>query len=118
VKLLLDQNLSPRLTDLLADIYPECIHVRELGMARASDTQIWLCAAEHGFTIVSKNADCRQTWFRSASLMVEPLALSRSPAASDRSASRHAGDAGFLDGAPPDSVARRGIDDHIGDVSA
>ncbi|WP_158308411.1 DUF5615 family PIN-like protein [Thiocapsa marina] len=37
MKLLLDQNLSPRLTDLLADIYPECIHVRELGMARVVD---------------------------------------------------------------------------------
>ncbi|MFB1486344.1 MULTISPECIES: DUF5615 family PIN-like protein [unclassified Thiocapsa] len=60
MKLLLDQNLSPRLTDLLADIYPECIHVRELGMARASDTQIWLYAAEQGFTIVSKDADFRQ----------------------------------------------------------
>lgn len=60
MKLLLDQNLSARLTDLLADIYPECIHVRELGMASASDTQIWQYASEHGFTIVSKDADFRQ----------------------------------------------------------
>jgi predicted nuclease of predicted toxin-antitoxin system len=29
VKLLLDQNLSPRLTGLLADIYQECILARE-----------------------------------------------------------------------------------------
>jgi predicted nuclease of predicted toxin-antitoxin system len=57
VKLLLDQNLSPRLVRLLADVYLECAHVHELGMDEASDTRIWRYAAEHGYTIVSKGAD-------------------------------------------------------------
>jgi predicted nuclease of predicted toxin-antitoxin system len=60
VKLLLDQNLSPRLRNLLADLYPECTHVRAVGMASASDTLVWEYATAHGFTIVSKDADFRQ----------------------------------------------------------
>ena len=60
MKLLFDQNLSPRLVRLLADIYPECLHVHELGMDTASDTEVWSYAAEHGYTIVSKDADFHQ----------------------------------------------------------
>jgi predicted nuclease of predicted toxin-antitoxin system len=41
VKLLLDHNLSPKLVRLLADVYPECMHVRELSMERAPDTEVW-----------------------------------------------------------------------------
>ena len=60
MKLLLDHNLSPRLVRLLADVYPECTQVRDLDMERASDTEVWRYAAEHGLTIVSKDADFRQ----------------------------------------------------------
>jgi predicted nuclease of predicted toxin-antitoxin system len=60
VKLLLDHNLSPKLVRLLADVYPDSTHVRELGMARAQDTEVWQYAAEHGFTIVTKDADFHQ----------------------------------------------------------
>ena len=60
MRLLFDQNLSPRLVRLLADVYPECSHVYDLGLDRASDTEIWNYAAEHGLTIVSKDADFHQ----------------------------------------------------------
>jgi predicted nuclease of predicted toxin-antitoxin system len=60
VKLRLDHNLSPKLVRLLADVYPECMHVHELGMEQASDTEVWDYAAEHGLTIVSKDADFHQ----------------------------------------------------------
>jgi predicted nuclease of predicted toxin-antitoxin system len=60
VKLLLDHNLSPKLVRLLADVYPQCTHVRELGMERAQDTEVWRHATEHGFTIVTKDADFHQ----------------------------------------------------------
>jgi hypothetical protein len=36
MKLLFDQNLSPRLPRLLADIYGESIHVREVGKQAAT----------------------------------------------------------------------------------
>lgn len=60
MKLLLDHNLSPRLVRLLSDTYPECAHVHDLGLDMALDTEIWRYAAEHGYTIVSKDADFYQ----------------------------------------------------------
>lgn len=60
MKLLLDQNLSPRLVGRLATQYPESTHVREVGLERADDTTVWTYAAEHGFTIVSKDSEFRQ----------------------------------------------------------
>jgi predicted nuclease of predicted toxin-antitoxin system len=60
LRLLFDQNLSPRLIRLLSDVYPECSHVHDLGMDTASDTELWNYAAERGYTIVSKDADFHQ----------------------------------------------------------
>jgi predicted nuclease of predicted toxin-antitoxin system len=57
VKLLLDENLSPTLGDLLAGIYPDTAHVRELGLKSAPDPEVWAHAAKHGYTIVTKDAD-------------------------------------------------------------
>jgi predicted nuclease of predicted toxin-antitoxin system len=60
LRLLFDQNLSPRLVHLLFDVYSACSHVQDLGMDRSSDTEVWNYAAEHGYTIVSKDADFHQ----------------------------------------------------------
>lgn len=60
MKLLFDQNLSPRLPRLLADLYPDSMHVREIGLRDASDAEIWECAKENGFVIVSKDSDFQQ----------------------------------------------------------
>lgn len=60
MRLLFDHNLSPRLIRLLADVYPECSHVQDLGMDTASDSEVWNYAAKHGYTIVSKDADFHQ----------------------------------------------------------
>ena len=57
MKLLFDQNLSPRLVDRLSDVYPESVHVSEVGLARALDREIWEYAREHGFAVVTKDAD-------------------------------------------------------------
>jgi predicted nuclease of predicted toxin-antitoxin system len=57
MKLLFDQNLSPRLPRLLEDLYPDSAHIRELGMRDATDTQIWEYARANGFAIVSKDSD-------------------------------------------------------------
>lgn len=57
MKLLFDQNLSPRLPRVLADIYPESVHVREINMRDATDTEIWEYAKSHDFLIVSKDSD-------------------------------------------------------------
>ena len=60
MKLLFDQNLSPRLPRLLADIYPDCVHVREVGLRDADDLEVWEYARINGFAIVSKDSDFQQ----------------------------------------------------------
>ena len=60
MKLLFDQNLSPRLPRLLADIYAEGVHVREVGLRDADDVAIWQYAKANGYAIVSKDSDFQQ----------------------------------------------------------
>ena len=57
MKLLFDQNLSPRLVEHLADLYPDSSHVYALGLDQASDLTVWSAARSRGFTIVSQDAD-------------------------------------------------------------
>ena len=57
MKLLLDENLSPRLAGHLADLFPGSRHVREVGLLGRSDDVIWSHAARHNFVIVSKDDD-------------------------------------------------------------
>ena len=63
MKLLFDQNLSPRLVQLLAGIYPDSAHVMEIGLSAADDRAIWSFARERGFAIVSKDGNFRQLSF-------------------------------------------------------
>ena len=60
MKLIFDHNLSPRLVGLLRDLYPDSVHVKGLGLQRASDEIIWDYARDHGFTVVSKDSDFHQ----------------------------------------------------------
>ena len=57
MKLLFDHNLPPRLTQGLADLFPGSRHVCSLGLERASDREICNFAREHGFAVVTKDAD-------------------------------------------------------------
>ncbi len=57
MKLLLDENLSPRLIEQLSDLYPGSAHVHQCGLASADDAAIWEYAKNNGFTIVSKDSD-------------------------------------------------------------
>jgi predicted nuclease of predicted toxin-antitoxin system len=63
VRLLLDQNLSPRLVSTLADVFPRSIHVSDVGLSRATDEVVWNYAAQHGYVIVSKDAEFHQRSF-------------------------------------------------------
>jgi predicted nuclease of predicted toxin-antitoxin system len=63
LKLLLDQNLAPRLVARLADLFPGSEHVRDVGLAAADDLAVWEYAKAGGFAIVSKDADFRQLSF-------------------------------------------------------
>ena len=57
MKLLLDENLSPRLVASLRDLYPESRHVEDCGLVSAPDDDVWRYARENGFAIVSKDSD-------------------------------------------------------------
>ncbi len=92
MKLLFDQNLSFKLVDRLADLFPGSQNARDAGMASADDSDVrtdqrqlefpdrgeklidaghWTLARERGFVIVSKDSDltasatCRRTSARS-----------------------------------------------------
>ena len=60
MKLLLDENLSDRIVPRVLDLYPESAHVKTRGLVASDDAAIWVFAAEHGFAIVSKDADFHQ----------------------------------------------------------
>ena len=60
MKLLFDENLSPKLVELVRDEYPGSTHVRDVGLRGAPDRQIWEHARDNGFAIVSKDDDFRQ----------------------------------------------------------
>jgi predicted nuclease of predicted toxin-antitoxin system len=57
MKLLFDQNLSPRLVHRLADLFPGSSHVQSVGLDCADDNQVWEHARLNGFGIVTKDAD-------------------------------------------------------------
>jgi predicted nuclease of predicted toxin-antitoxin system len=57
MKLLFDQNLSFKLCQAIADVFPGSDHVRLLGLSEAVDRDIWNYAKTHGFTIVSQDVD-------------------------------------------------------------
>jgi predicted nuclease of predicted toxin-antitoxin system len=57
MKLLFDQNLSFKLCQRLADLFPDSSQVRLLGLAEADDHAIWHYAQANGFTLVSQDSD-------------------------------------------------------------
>jgi predicted nuclease of predicted toxin-antitoxin system len=60
MKLLFDENLSPKLPSLLAALFPGAVHVRECGLRGAADEEVWEYARANGFTIISKDSDFQQ----------------------------------------------------------
>jgi predicted nuclease of predicted toxin-antitoxin system len=88
VKLLFDQNLSPRLANRLADIFPGSSHVFLPGLGQAEDTEVWRYARDKGFVIVTKDADFGErstlhgfppqlAWYRCSTL--SPAWLTKAP---------------------------------------
>ena len=61
MKLLFDHNLSPRLVDNLAAIYPNSQHVFLLGLDQADDRILWEFAKQNEFIIVTRDADFNES---------------------------------------------------------
>jgi predicted nuclease of predicted toxin-antitoxin system len=57
MKLLFDENLSPKLPNRLIDLFPNSLHVRDVGMKSTIDPIVWNYAKDNNLIIVSKDAD-------------------------------------------------------------
>lgn len=57
MKLLFDQNLSPKLVTRLEKFFPNSIHAQNIGFDTASDTDLWNYARDNDYIIVSKDSD-------------------------------------------------------------
>ncbi len=63
MRLLFDENLSPRLSERLKSVFPESRHVDDIGLHGRNDIEIWEYAGQHGYVLVSKDNDFRQLSF-------------------------------------------------------
>src|SRR5436190_24306828 len=63
MKLLIDENLSPRLVRLLSDFFPDSVHVRDVGLKAADDPVVWKYAQDNSLIICSKDSDMHQRSF-------------------------------------------------------
>lgn len=57
MKLLVDENLPPRLAKEVADLFPDSRHVNSVGLSNTADAEIWEYARSHGFTFLTKDKD-------------------------------------------------------------
>lgn len=57
MRLLFDHNLSPRLVNRLADIYPDSQHIFRLGLEQAEDRVVWEYARQYEFVLVTRDSD-------------------------------------------------------------
>jgi len=57
LSLLFDENLSPRLAARLSSLFPDCVHVRDVGLKQADDREIWQWARDHNDTVVTTDSD-------------------------------------------------------------
>lgn len=60
MKLLFDQNLSFRLVRELQHEFPESLHVRDIGLAEATDADVWRYGKQYDLILVSKDTDFQQ----------------------------------------------------------
>ena len=57
MKLLFDENLSRKLVIRLGELYPDSLHVVEVGLLASPDREVWEYAKTNGFVIVSADSD-------------------------------------------------------------
>ena len=63
MKLLLDENLPPRLASVLSESFPGSTDVSQVGLSSRPDEEVWEHARANGFALVSKDSDFQQFSF-------------------------------------------------------
>lgn len=54
---LIDNNLSPKLIELLSELNHQATHVYDIGLSRATDIEIFRYANDNGMIIISADTD-------------------------------------------------------------
>ena len=57
MRLLIDENLSPKLVRYLADAFPDSLHVRDVQLDARQDGAIWQWARANNYTILTQDDD-------------------------------------------------------------
>jgi predicted nuclease of predicted toxin-antitoxin system len=57
VRLFFDEQFSEDLSKLLRDIFPNSLHIRQMGAGGATGATVWQLAKTHGCLLVSKDED-------------------------------------------------------------
>jgi len=57
MKLLFDQNLSPKLAKYFEEHFSTSQHLQDIGFDASDDLAVWEFAQKNGFTIVTKDSD-------------------------------------------------------------
>ena len=57
MRLLFDEQLSEELIVLLQDVFPDSLHVRQLGVGGSADQRVWQLARERDCVLVTKDED-------------------------------------------------------------
>jgi predicted nuclease of predicted toxin-antitoxin system len=57
VRLLFDEQLSEKLVNLIADIFPNALHVRAMGAGGWPDHRVWQLARDHDCVLTTKDED-------------------------------------------------------------
>ena len=75
MKLLFDENLSPRVAAAFLAEYPGSTHVHLAGLGSAADDEVWRYARENGFTIVTKDAGFppKVVWIRLGNVSTDQI---------------------------------------------
>lgn len=63
MRLLFDENLSPRLVRAIVDFWPESTHIEFIELRGTTDQAIWEYARTHHYAIVTKDDDFRALAF-------------------------------------------------------
>ncbi len=63
MRLLFDENLSPRLVRAIADLWSDSAHVESIQLRGETDQAIWEYARAHNYAIVTKDDDFRALAF-------------------------------------------------------
>jgi predicted nuclease of predicted toxin-antitoxin system len=77
--LLFDENLSPNLPNRLSDLFPNSLHVRDVGMKATIDPIVWDYAKDNDLMIVSKDADMHDLSLNLVDLETRSFSLEKSP---------------------------------------